>query len=299
MNSNYRSGFIAIVGEPNVGKSTLLNTLLFKKIAIVSNKPQTTRNRIQGILTTNEYQIIFIDNPGIHKAKNRLDKHLNYTAFKSTKGVEGILWLVAITEAITETHHYIYKCLQERSVPIFLVLTKVDLVTPDAIDTKIAMWNNQFNFSEIIVVSCFEKINLKVLINKISSILPLGPQYFPEAMFHDQSEDFLVKEIIREKILLLTHQEVPHGVAILIEHFKREPQKKMIAVIATIIVERTSQKGILIGKHGVMVKNIGIKARTELEQIFGNKFFLDLHVKVIKNWRQDLNILSRLGYSKK
>ncbi|WP_342263515.1 GTPase Era [Spiroplasma endosymbiont of Clivina fossor] len=299
MNNNFRFGFIAIVGEPNVGKSTLLNTLMLKKIAIVSNKPQTTRNRIQGILTTDDYQIIFIDSPGIHKSTNELGKSLNRVAMQSTNGVEGILWLVNSYEEISLTHQYIYKSLQEREVPIFLGLTKIDLITSKQLEQKIKLWNERFNVQEIIGISCLKNINISFLLNKLMMTLPLGPQYFPKNMFQDQQEDFFVKEIIREKILLLTHQEVPHGVAILIEEFKKERTKKIIRVIATIIVERDSQKGILIGNGGKMIKNIGSQARIELEEIFATQFYLELFVKVIKKWRDSPNILAKLGYGKK
>ncbi|WP_342223758.1 GTPase Era [Spiroplasma endosymbiont of Asaphidion curtum] len=299
MNNNFRSGFIAIIGEPNVGKSTLLNTLMLKKIAIVSNKPQTTRNRIQGILTTDDYQIIFIDSPGIHKSTNELGKSLNRAAMQSTKGVEGILWLVNSYEEISLTHQYIYKSLQEREVPIFLGLTKIDLITSEQLEQKIKLWNERFNVQEIIGISCLKNINISFLLNKLMIILPLGPQYFPKNMFQDQQEDFFVKEIIREKILLLTHQEVPHGVAILIEEFKKERTKKIIRVIATIVVERDSQKGILIGNGGKMIKNIGSQARIELEEIFATQFYLELFVKVIKKWRDSPNMLAKLGYGKK
>lgn len=296
---NYRSGFIAIVGEPNVGKSTLLNTILQKKIAIVTHKPQTTRNRILGILTNDDYQMIFIDSPGIHKAKQELDRHLNRTALQSTKGVEVICWLVNSYESINNNHQYIFKSLQERDIPIFLILTKIDLIKDDVLKTKIKEWDRSFNFKEIIPISCLKNVNINSFLKKIAENLPLGPQYFPKETITEQKDDFYIKEIIREKILLLLHQEVPHGVAIMVEEFSRDEKKGLIRVRAVIIVERDSQKGILIGNRGMMIKNIGINSRKELEEIFGHQFFLDLYVKVIKDWRQNSNILVKLGYGKK
>lgn len=297
MVKKFNSGFIAIVGKPNVGKSTLLNTILKQKVAIVTNKPQTTRNKIQGIYTTDNEQIIFIDTPGINKTKKEFNRFLNKTAIQSTKDVEGILFLICSNKINDENDEYIFKTLKERKVPIFLILTKIDLISSDTLQQLIIKYQT-WGFNKIIPISSKENININLLLLEINKIIPEGPQYFPSDLISDAPEQFLMKEIIREKILLLTEEEIPHSIAILIENYEYDPIKNISHLDAIIVTERDSQKKIIIGKGGKMIKSIGIAARIDLQQLLGNQFNLQLFVKVIKNWREKPSLLARMGYSK-
>lgn len=297
MVKKFNSGFIAIVGKPNVGKSTLLNTILKQKVAIVTNKPQTTRNKIQGIYTTNNEQIIFIDTPGINKTKKEFNRFLNKTAIQSTKDVEGILFLISSNKISDENDEYIFKTLKEREVPIFLILTKIDLINSDTLQQLIIKYQT-WGFNKIIPLSSKENINIDLLLLEINKIIPEGPQYFPSDLISDAPEQFLMKEIIREKILLLTEEEIPHSIAILIENYEYDSIKNISHLDAIIVTERDSQKKIIIGKGGKMIKAIGIAARIDLQQLLGNQFNLQLFVKVVKNWREKPSLLARMGYSK-
>ncbi|AHF57982.1 GTPase Era [Spiroplasma eriocheiris] len=291
-----KSGFVAIVGRPNVGKSTLLNTILHNKVAIVTPKAQTTRNRIQGIYNDNESQIVFMDTPGVHKAKHEMGKFMNKVALSSTKSADVILFLTPANERIGDNDQFILKAIQERNVPIILVITKSDLVKKDDLVLKITEWNKLAKFDEVIPISSLQNENITQLLTLIKSNLQLGPQYYPDDVLTDQPEKFLIREIIREKILLLTEEEIPHSVAILIDQF--EEQDNLLKIMASICVERTSQKGIIIGKQGKMIKEIGTKARLELEQILNTKIFLELFVKVVEKWREKASMIAKLGYNK-
>jgi len=295
---NIKSGFIAIIGRPNVGKSTLLNTLLSKKIAIVTNKAQTTRNRINGILTKEDCQYVFVDTPGVHKPHNELGKYMNKVALQTTKGVDLILFLAPSDEFIGENDRFVLNALKERNLPVFLIITKADLVDEKSMDIKIKDWKNQgFNFAQIIKVSSTMNFNLDVLLEKIKEVLPEnGVKFYPDDQYTDQPERFMIREIIREEILLQTEQEIPHSVAILIDKF--EENKNIIKVIASIICERTSQKGIIIGSKGCKIKFIGIESRKKLEELFTKQFYLELFVKTKEKWKQSASLLKQLGYDK-
>ncbi|AGR42290.1 GTPase Era [Spiroplasma diminutum] len=293
-----RSGFISIIGRPNVGKSTLLNTLLQKKVSIVTSKAQTTRNRINGILTQPDAQYIFVDTPGVHKAQHELGRFMNKVALSSTKGVDVILFLAPSNEFIGENDQFILNALRERDVPVFLVITKSDLVSNEKLNEKLEEWKSQnFNFEQIITVSSTMGENLGFLLEEVKKALPeTGIKFYPDDTFTDQPERFLIREIIREEILLQTDQEIPHSVAILID--KMEEKKDIIKVIASIICERQSQKGIIIGNKGSKIKSIGINSREKLEHLFGKKFYLELFVKTKEKWRQSASVIKQLGYDK-
>ncbi|AOX43683.1 GTP-binding protein Era [Spiroplasma sp. NBRC 100390] len=291
-----KSGFVAIVGRPNVGKSTLLNTILNNKVAIVTAKAQTTRNRIQGIYNDNEAQIVFMDTPGIHKAHHEMGKFMNKVALSTTKAADVILFLAPVNEHIGDNDRYIIKALEERGVPIILVVTKIDLVSKGDLMVKIAEWEKVHNFTAVIPISALKHENVPKLLTLLKDHLTEGPQYYPDDMLTDQPEKFLIREIIREKILLLTEDEIPHSVAILID--KVDEQRTLLKIMASICVERDSQKGIVIGKNGRLIKEIGTQARLELEQILGTKIFLELFVKVVEKWRDKPSMIARLGYNK-
>ncbi|WFG96900.1 GTPase Era [Spiroplasma citri] len=291
-----KSGFVAILGRPNVGKSTLLNTILNNKVAIVTAKAQTTRNRIQGIYNDQESQIVFMDTPGIHKAHHEMGKFMNKVALSATKAADVILFLAPANERIGDNDRYIIKALQERAIPIVLVVTKIDLVSKGDLMVKIAEWEKIHQFSAVIPVSAVKHKNLETLLILLKTHLEVGPQYYPDDMLTDQPEKFLICEVIREKILLLTEDEIPHSVAIQIDKIEDQPQ--LLKIMASICVERDSQKGIIIGKQGRLIKKIGTQARLELEQILGTKIFLELFVKVVDKWRDKPSMIARLGYNK-
>ncbi|UZQ29233.1 MAG: GTPase Era [Spiroplasma phoeniceum] len=291
-----KSGFVAIVGRPNVGKSTLLNTILNNKVAIVTAKAQTTRNRIQGIYNDQESQIVFMDTPGIHKAHHEMGKFMNKVALSATKAADVILFLAPANEHIGDNDRYIIRALQERAIAIVLVVTKIDLVSKGNLIVKISEWEKINQFTAIIPVSTVKHKNIETLLTLLKTHLALGPQYYTDYMLTDQPEKFLIREIIREKILLLTEDEIPHSVAILID--KIDDQPHLLKIVASICVERDSQKGIIIGKQGRLIKQIGTQARLELEQILGTKIFLELFVKVVDKWRDKPSMIARLGYNK-
>lgn len=294
-NSNFKSGFVSIIGRPNVGKSTLLNQILKEKIAIVSPKAQTTRNKIQGIYTTDNEQIIFIDTPGIHKSKNELGHVMNEFAISSLAGIDAIIYLIDATTKIGSGDEFIIETLKKVKIPVFLVANKVDLIKDsNEVITNVDSYREKFPFKGGITISAANNFNVDKLINMIIDVLPKGPMYYPEDQLLDQPERFVVSEIIREKVLLNTEEEVPHSVAITIERFKEA--KAIIEIFATIIVERTSQKKIIIGKNGAMIKKIGTAARLDINRLLGCKVHLDLFVKVEENWRNKKFHLKEFGY---
>ena len=267
----YKSGFVAICGRPNVGKSTLMNGLIKHKIAIISPKAQTTRNKIQGVLTDDDAQIIFIDTPGIHKPHNRLSENMNKMAFSATKDVECIVFMVDGSEEFGVGDNYIIEKLKNAKVPVFLVINKIDKLKPGTV---------------------------KDLVNEIKNLLPEGPKYYPDGFLSDHPEEFVMAELIREKILYFTHDEIPHSVAVEIEEIKRL-KSGYLDVSAVIIVERKSQKGIIIGKEGQMIKKIGVAARKDMESLLGNKIYLSTFVKVEEDWRNNAHHLKEYGYNSK
>ncbi|SFH59080.1 GTPase Era [Pisciglobus halotolerans] len=293
----HKSGFVSIVGRPNVGKSTLLNRVVGQKIAIMSDKAQTTRNKIQGIYTTKEAQIIFIDTPGIHKPKHRLGDFMVDTALSSISGVEAILFMVSAIQKRGPGDNFIIEKLKEANKPVFLVINKIDQIHPDKLLAIIEDYKTEMDFAEIVPISATEGNNVERLLETIVQYMPEGPQYYPEEQVTDHPEYFIVSELIREKVLELTREEVPHSVAVVVESMQRNENNK-VQVHAAIIVERSSQKGIIIGKGGKMLKEIGIRARRDIELLLGDKIFLDLWVKVQKDWRDRQTYLQDYGYRK-
>ncbi|MEG0284245.1 MAG: GTPase Era [Erysipelotrichales bacterium] len=293
----FRSGFVAIVGRPNVGKSTLLNGFLKHKVAIMSNKPQTTRNKIQGIYTDEEAQVIFIDTPGIHKPKSELSTFMNKSAYSATRDVEVILFLTNVDEPISTGDKMIIENLRNSNSKVFMVLNKIDLITKEELFIYIEKLNDEYQeiFDEIIPISAKTRANTNTLMDLIKANLPEGVKYYPDDMISDHPEAFIFKEVIREKILMLTGEEVPHSIAVIIDKVKKTKNNAII-IKASIIVERDSQKGIIIGKQGKKLKEIGVLAREELEAILGTKVFLETFVKVEKNWRNKQFQLNELGY---
>ncbi len=283
-----RSGFVSIVGRPNVGKSTLLNAIIGEKIAIVSDKPQTTRTRIQGVHTCSEGQIIFVDTPGIHKPKHLLGEYMMNISTRSLNEVDLIYYVIDVTRSFGPGEQFIINELKSATVPVFLVVNKIDLMAEEKVAEFTQAFYNEINFSECISVSAFKKKNVSFLLDKTFEYLPEGPLYYPADDLTDQPVSFIVAELIREKALLLTRDEVPHSLAVDVEEFKTQAQGK-VYVRAVIYTERDSQKGIIIGKEGQMLKNIGGQSRVEIEKLLDASVYLDLWVKVKKNWRDNEN----------
>lgn len=296
-NQNFRSGFVAIIGRPNVGKSTLLNRLVGQKIAIMSDKAQTTRNKIQGVYTREDAQIIFIDTPGIHKPKHALGEFMVKTAYSSLQGVDAVLVVVNANEKIGPGDRFVIDKIKNIEVPVFLLINKIDLLTGDELLPVIDSFSQEFDFDQIFPISATEGDNVPQMLESLIDILPEGPQYYPTDQIMDHPEYFLVAELIREKILHLTREEIPHSVAVQVHSMQRNEDDK-VEVQASIIVERKSQKGIIIGAQGSMIKKIGQLARRDIEHLLGDKIYLDLWVKVQKDWRDRPSHLSDFGYRK-
>ena len=292
-----QSGFVAIVGRPNVGKSTLLNRIVGQKIAIMSDKAQTTRNKIQGVYTTPEAQLIFIDTPGIHKPRHRLGDFMVETAYSAIREVDAVLFMIAADQKRGKGDDFIIERLKDSHSPVYLVINKIDKVHPDDLLGIIEDYRQQMDFKEIIPISATEGNNFDTLMTTLVDQMPEGPQYFPDDQITDHPEYFIVSELIREKVLLLTRDEVPHSVAVVVDSMKRNENDK-VHIQATIIVERDSQKGIIIGKGGKMLKDIGTKARRDIETLLGDKVYLELWVKVQKDWRDKQTYLTDYGYKK-
>ncbi|GAM15213.1 GTPase Era [Mesobacillus selenatarsenatis] len=295
-NESHKSGFISIIGRPNVGKSTFLNRVIGQKIAIMSDKPQTTRNKVQGVLTLDDSQLIFIDTPGIHKPKHRLGDFMMKVAQNTLKEVDLVLFMVNAQEGYGRGEEFIIEKLQNVKTPVFLVINKIDLIHPDELLKLIESYNRKFNFAEIVPISALEGNNIEKLLEQIKEKMPEGPQFYPADQVTDHPERFIVSELIREKALHLTREEIPHSLAVVIEKMERQPEKEMVHVMATIIVERDSQKGIIIGKQGGMLKEIGKRARHDIENLLGTKVFLELWVKVQKDWRNKATQLRDFGF---
>ena len=297
MTEAHKSGFVAIIGRPNVGKSTLLNRIVGQKIAIMSDKAQTTRNKIQGIYTIPEAQLVFIDTPGIHKPKHRLGDFMVETAYSALREVDAVLFMVSADQKRGKGDDFIIDRLKSMNSPVYLVINKIDKVHPDDLLAIIEDYSNQMDFAEIVPISATEGNNFDRLMSLLVQQMPDGPQYFPEDQITDHPEYFIVSELIREKVLLLTRDEIPHSVAVVVDSMKRDEHDK-VHVQATIIVERDSQKGIIIGKGGKMLKQIGTKARLDIEYLLDDKVYLELWVKVQKDWRDKKIYLQDFGYRK-
>ena len=296
MKKDYKSGFVTLIGRPNVGKSTLMNYLIGQKIAITSNKPQTTRNRIQTVLSTEEGQIVFVDTPGIHKAKNKLGEYMVNVAERTLNEVDVVLWLVEPSTFIGAGEKHIAEQLGKVKTPVILVINKVDMVKKEEILTFIDAYRKIYNFAEIVPVSARSGENTDELVKVILKYLPYGPQFYDEDTITDQPERQIVSELIREKALHCLNDEIPHGIAVAIDSMKY--RKKIVDIDATIICERDSHKGIIIGKQGAMLKKIGSTARYEIEKMLDCKVNLQLWVKVKKDWRDSDFLIKNFGYTK-
>ena len=292
---HFKSGFVAVVGRPNVGKSTLINALIGDKIVIVSDKAQTTRNRIICVYTDQDKQIVFMDTPGIHKPKHKLGEFMVTAAVDSLKEVEAVLFLVAANEKRGPGDNFIIEQLEKVKVPVYLCVNKIDTLTKEALLKVIVSYQDAYPFAGVIPISALEKENLDVLLKELTSTLPEGPQYFPEDMITDQPERLLISDMIREKILLTTRDEVPHSIAVEVEEMKTRDDGTTY-IRAIIFVERDSQKGIIIGNKGAMLKQLGAQSRLDIQRLLGTKVYLDLWVKVKKDWRNKSGMLSELGY---
>ncbi|TDM04374.1 GTPase Era [Macrococcus carouselicus] len=293
--TEFKSGFVAIIGRPNVGKSTFMNRVLGQKVAIMSDKAQTTRNKVQGVLTTEDAQIIFIDTPGIHKPKHVLGDYMMKVAKNTLREVDAILFMINVEESIGRGDEFIVDMLKNTKTPVFLVLNKIDLIHPDQLISEIEKYKDLLPFAEIVPISALQGNNVDRLVEVISGYLPAGPMYYPKDQISDHPEHFIVAELIREKALHLTSQEIPHAIGVNVEKMLREDDEK-VKVEATIYVERDSQKGIVIGKQGKMLKEIGIRARQDIERLLGSKVYLELWVKVQKDWRNKPNFIRQIGY---
>lgn len=299
MKADFKSGFAAIIGRPNVGKSTLMNHLIGQKIAITSRKPQTTRNRIQTVYTCQRGQIVFLDTPGIHKAKNKLGEYMVNVAQRTFKDADVILWLVEASDYIGPGERHIAEQLKGNSLPVILVMNKVDTVEKKAVAGYMEAYRKLYDFADIVPVSALRSVNLDTLLDCIFRYLPYGPQFYDEDTVTDQPQRQIVAEMIREKALRCLGEEIPHGIAVSVEKMKERPNGNLVDIEATIICERDSHKGIIIGKQGAMLKKIGSTAREDMEKLLDQKVNLKLWVKVKKDWRDSDYLIKNFGYDKK
>jgi len=296
--TSFRSGFVALIGRPNVGKSTLMNQILGQKVAITSDKPQTTRNRIHGVYTSQEGQIVFIDTPGVHKPQHKLGDYMMQMVRNTLSEVDVILFLTDVTQTMGSGERYILQLLESVETPVILVMNKIDQVHPDDLLPRIDDYRREFLFAEVVPVSALLGNNISALVSVIFRYLPPGPKYYPDDQTTDHPESFIVAELVREKILHLTREEIPHSVAVVVEEMARR-EGDVVYVRAVIYTERESQKGILIGKGGRMLKQVGQWARQEIEALFGSRVYLDLWVKVKEDWRNREMLLKSLGFDPK
>jgi GTP-binding protein Era len=296
MPNDFKSGFVSIIGAPNVGKSTLLNRLIGEKIAIISPKPQTTRNRILAVKTTAEYQIVFLDTPGIHQAKGKLNLAMVRTALATLSTVDLILCMIDAQSPANQSNQSVFEALQNVDTQSLLVMNKIDLVPEKSLLPVIDELERSHQFKGSVCISALHGLGVDDLLAKIVSLLPTGPPYYPEDTLTDLPERFFCAEIIREKILNLTSEEIPYAVAVTVNSFKEDEQKNLIRIQADIHVERSSQKGIIIGKGGAMLREIGKQARLDMEKLLGARVFLELWVRIQKKWRKDPRALKEFGY---
>lgn len=293
----FKSGFVTIVGRPNVGKSTLLNYIMGEKLSIVSNKPQTTRNNIQTILTRDDFQMVFVDTPGIHKPKHKLGEYMVNVAQESTKDVDLVLFLTNPGDEIGRGDKFILENLKDKKCPVYLVVNKIDENTQDKVAKTLQMFSNEYEFDEIIPISAAKGKNVDTLLELMKNALPEGPKYYPDDMITDVQERFVVAEIVREKALRILRDEVPHGIAVDIIQMKQNERGKY-NIEVDLICEKDSHKGIIIGKNGQCLKRIGEAARREIEKFLNERVNLKIWVKVRKEWRDNTNLLKELGYKK-
>ena len=296
-NQEFHSGFVALIGRPNVGKSTLLNYIVGQKVAIMSNVAQTTRNKIQGIYTTKNAQIVFIDTPGVHKPKTKLGDFMERSTMSALSEVDAVLYVVAADEKRGPGDDFIINHLKDINQPIYLVVNKIDTVNPNELPDIVAQYKEALPFNDIVPVSALQGNNVNTLMNELVQELPVGPQYYPDDQISDHPERFVIAEMIREKVFQLTREEVPHSVAIDVTSIKRE-DNDTVHISANIIVERPGQKGIIIGKKGQMLKKIGQLARQDIEHLLGDHVYLQLWVKVVPGWRDKSAMLKDYGYRK-
>lgn len=292
----FKSGFVSIIGRPNVGKSTFMNKVLGQKVAIMSDKPQTTRNKIQGVYTKDNTQMIFIDTPGIHKPKHQLGEHMMKVARNTLRETEAILFVINAAEEIGRGDEFIIDMLKNTNTPIILVLNKIDLIHPDELIKQIEVYKDKLDFSDVVPISALQGNNIERLLTVIESHLPEGPMYYPEDRITDHPEHFIVSELIREKALHQLSQELPHAIGVEVLKMKGDDDGGKVRVEALIYVERESQKGMVIGKGGKMLKEIGRHARMDIENLLGSKVYLELWVKVQKDWRNKPTFIRSLGY---
>ena len=297
--AKFKSGFATLIGRPNVGKSTLMNHLIGQKIAINSNKPQTTRNRIQTVYTSKKGQIVFLDTPGIHKAKNKLGEYMVNVAEQTLKEVDVVLWLVEPTDFIGKGELHIAEQLKKANVPVILIMNKIDMVAKDKLPGFMENYRKIYDFEEIIPVCALRGVNMEKVISTIFRFLPYGPKFYDDETITDQPQRQIVAEMIREKALRCLDEEIPHGIAVAIDRMKERPDGSVIDIDATIICEKDSHKGIIIGKGGSMLRRIGSQARMEIEKMMEMKVNLQLWVKVKKDWRDSDFMIKNFGYDKK
>jgi GTP-binding protein Era len=297
---SFKSGFVTIIGRPNVGKSTLLNLLTGEKVAIMSSKPQTTRHTIRTVVTTDKYQMVFVDTPGIHKPKNKLGEYMMQEAFNTLDEVDAVLFLVDATDKnIGPGDSMIIEELGKTGTPVILLINKIDLIDKQMLLPLIAQYSEAYDFEEIIPISALKKQTAAQVMDTVYKLLPEGEKYYPDDMLTDQHEKVLAQELIREKLLNLLSDEVPHGIGVEVIRFKEPSQKNIIEIDANIYCEKESHKGIIIGKDGVMLKKVGSLARQDMERLFDSKVFLKLWVKVKDDWRNSDFMLNELGYNSK
>jgi len=296
MKENYRSGFVAIIGRPNVGKSTLMNAMIGEKIAIISDKPQTTRNRIQCVLTRPDYQLIFLDTSGIHKPKNKLGEYMVQTARSSLEEVDAVLFVVDVAEGVGAGDKFILESLKDLDTPVILVANKVDRASKAKVDEELDAFTAMGRFSDVIRVSALNGTNIPELEKLIVSYMPEGPQYYPDDMITDQPERVIIAELIREKALELLKDEVPHGIGVEVMKMEERSGKDLLDIHATIYCEKKSHKAIVIGKGGKMLKEIGQRARQDIEKLLGTHVYMELWIKVKEDWRNNSSMLKTLGY---
>ena len=297
--AKFKSGFATLIGRPNVGKSTLMNHLIGQKIAITSNKPQTTRNRIQTVYTSKKGQIVFLDTPGIHKAKNKLGEYMVNVAEQTLKEVDVVLWLVEPTSFIGKGELHIAEQLKKANVPVILIMNKIDMVAKEKLPEYMENYRKIYDFEEVIPVCALRGVNMEKVISAIFRFLPYGPKFYDDETITDQPQRQIVAEMIREKALRCLDEEIPHGIAVAIDRMKERSDGKMIDIDATIICEKDSHKGIIIGKGGAMLRRIGSQARMEIENMMEMKVNLQLWVKVKKDWRDSDFMIKNFGYDKK
>jgi GTP-binding protein Era len=293
---NFRSGFVAVIGRPNVGKSTLINALVGQKVAIISEKPQTTRRTIRAVLTLSDAQVVFVDTPGFHKPKDHLGEHLNKAVRKALSDVDAVLFLVDAADGIGAGDRFIAGELKEINAPIILLLNKIDRVGKARLSEQLAEAGTLDCLREIVAISALKRANIETLLGKLIALMPEGPQYYPVEMATDLPLEEQVAELIREQVLAFTREEIPYSVAVEVEEIKAREHKALTDVRGMIYVERDTQKGILIGQGGRMLKKIGQRSRVAIEALLGNQVYLELKVKLKKDWRKDDRIIKMLGY---